>query len=237
MEGYQLLHNKIMDWEWYRDSKMVHLFIHGLVRANWGNAVWRGIAIERGQFVTSLRHLSEETGISYKTIRLCVKRLKRTGEWAVESTNKYSIVTILNWDKYQYGGQATGQSEGRQRATDNKNKNKNKNKKENTEIKKPRVPSVAGFPGGTSPETEAPKTPSVKADPSPMFELLQWAIGRRDGAFPNKGKQFAAMKRMKQAGIGPNAIKERWEELEGKKFYQDNGLDFASVAASFDRKR
>lgn len=87
-------------------------------------------------------------------------------------------------------------------------------------------------------ETNLPvqSRPKEKAGQS-MLALLQWAARRRGGAFAVNGKQFAAMKRMKQAGISPQEIKNRWLEMETDSFYADKGFDFATVAGSFDRKR
>lgn len=80
---------------------------------------------------------------------------------------------------------------------------------------------------------------AVKAEkkPNPLFSLLQWASERRGSDFANKGKQLAAIKRMKVAKIGPESIKERWIELENNSFYEDKGFDFVTIANSFDRKR
>ena len=67
-------------------------------------------------------------------------------------------------------------------------------------------------------------------------ELLAWAIRQRGGAkFTSIVKQYAAMKRMRVAGISPTQVQERWLEL-----FDDPrnrfGVDFAIVANSFDRK-
>jgi len=39
--GWLKLHRKFKEWEWYQDSKMVHLFIHLLVTANHQNKIDR----------------------------------------------------------------------------------------------------------------------------------------------------------------------------------------------------
>lgn len=70
-----------------------------------------------------------------------------------------------------------------------------------------------------------------------MMHLLTWAAKRRGFAFTNNGKQFAAMKLMKTAGIGPMAIRNRWIEMESDQYWRDKGFDFVAVANSFDRRR
>lgn len=67
-------------------------------------------------------------------------------------------------------------------------------------------------------------------------ELCDWAAKRRGGAFVSMVKQFAALKKAREHGIGPAKLKKRWAELEGQDFYIENGLDWASVVSNFDRK-
>jgi hypothetical protein len=54
--------------------------------------------------------------------------------------------------------------------------------------------------------------------------------------FVNRIKQYTAIKKALTVGITGEQLLERWEELEGKKFHQENGLDWAMVVNSFDRK-
>jgi hypothetical protein len=105
--GWVLLHREIRQWEWYKDSNMVHLFIHLLVSANFKDGKWKGVEIKRGQLLTGLNALNEVTGISIRTLRTCLSKLERTGEIARKSTSKFSIITICNYDEYQNKQEAT----------------------------------------------------------------------------------------------------------------------------------
>jgi hypothetical protein len=99
--GWITLFRKLTEWEWYHDSRMVHLFVHLLIQANHKDLKWRGKTIKRGQVLTSFRMLSEETGISIQTIRTLIKRLKSTHEITQESTQLNSIITVANYNEYQ----------------------------------------------------------------------------------------------------------------------------------------
>jgi hypothetical protein len=101
MDGWIKLHRRLSQWEWYQDSQTVHLFIHLLIHANHAEKQWRGIKVERGQVVTGREALSTATGISERAIRTCLNRLKMTSEIKIQATNKYSIITICNYDEYQ----------------------------------------------------------------------------------------------------------------------------------------
>ncbi|HLO59835.1 MAG TPA: hypothetical protein VK179_13890 [Bacteroidales bacterium] len=101
MTGWIKLHRKFLDWEWYQDANMVHLFLHLLLEANHETRKWRGITINRGQLISGRHELAESTGISERSVRTCLEKLKSTNEIAIQTTNRYSVITICNYDKYQ----------------------------------------------------------------------------------------------------------------------------------------
>lgn len=102
MSGWIKLHRQFKDWEWYNKSEMVHLFIHCLVKANFKDGNFQGIEVKKGSFITSIKHLSDETNISIQTIRTCLKKLQLTNEIEVKSTNKLTKITICKYDSYQF---------------------------------------------------------------------------------------------------------------------------------------
>ena len=112
--GWIKLHTKFLEWEWADDPNMVSLFIHLLLMANYKECEWHGIKIERGQFVTSLSKLSAKTGISIQTLRTCLNRLQSTQEITSKLTNKYRIITICKYDKYQVVEQVTNKQTNKQ---------------------------------------------------------------------------------------------------------------------------
>ena len=104
--GWIKLHRKIINTSWYyKRSAVVHLFIHLLIKANHqeNKFFWNGkeITIKRGEFITGLNKLSEETGISIQSIRTALTILKSTNTITIKSTNKFSIIQIVNYDQYQ----------------------------------------------------------------------------------------------------------------------------------------
>lgn len=98
------LHDKFLEWEWHDKPEMVALWLHLLLFANWKDRRWHGIVVRRGQLVTSLNSLNEATGISLRSIRTCLERLKNTGEIEEKTTNKFRIITICDYDSYQDKG-------------------------------------------------------------------------------------------------------------------------------------
>jgi DNA-binding transcriptional regulator YhcF (GntR family) len=124
MEGWIKLHRKFLDWEWFKVDDMVKLFIYLLIAANFEEKKWRGITIKRGQILTGINSLNEATKISHQTLRTCLKRLENTGEITSKSTNKYTIITICNYDSYQELKDATNKQKHKQLTNDQQTTNK-----------------------------------------------------------------------------------------------------------------
>lgn len=99
--GFVKISRSFLTWEWYTDSTTKVLFLHCILKANWKARNWRGIVIERGQFITSLEQLSQETRLSIKQVRTALKHLTETGELANLSTPQYRIITVVHYDRYQ----------------------------------------------------------------------------------------------------------------------------------------
>lgn len=100
-QGWLKLFYQFRDWEWYGDPNMVALFIHLLLRANFKPVRYKGEVYSRGVVLTSREELSRETGISERTIRTCLNRLKTTNEITIKATKQGSVITLTNYDKYQ----------------------------------------------------------------------------------------------------------------------------------------
>jgi hypothetical protein len=150
MNGWVKLHRIIMDWEWYNDPNMVHLFLHLILSANHKPVKWQGETIEIGQLVTGLNALSEKTGISVQSLRTCLNRLKSTGEITSRSTNKFTIITVCKYECYQSENDDTNnqinkpsnkRSTNNQQTINNKQEDKNVRSKEE-EVKKAYAPNV-----------------------------------------------------------------------------------------------
>jgi len=153
MSGWIKLHRQLMEWEWYQDSNMVHLYLHMLMKANREPRKWKGVMVEAGQFIAGRETLSFDTGISVQTIRTCIARLQESGLLTSKPTNKYTLFTLVKWGSVVNGDDITNQQTNQQstnnqpttnqQLTTNKNiekDKKDKNKKNTT----PQTPQGAG---------------------------------------------------------------------------------------------
>jgi hypothetical protein len=105
MEGWIKLHRKFNDTSFKNRPLVVALFIHLLLNANHEDKkfYWnkKEIIIKKGQLLTGRKELSKQTGISPQSIRTAMMILKSTSTITTQPTNKFSIISILNWDRYQ----------------------------------------------------------------------------------------------------------------------------------------
>lgn len=99
--GFILLYRQITEWEWYQNPNTFRLFLHCLLMANFTDGRFEGKDIKRGQFVTSLPSLAEQTKLSIRQVRVALDHLIVTGELTNKSFTKFRIITVVNYDKYQ----------------------------------------------------------------------------------------------------------------------------------------
>ncbi len=127
--GAVLLHRKLLEWRWYQDQQVKAVFLHLLLQANWRDRSWRKLLIRRGQLLSSYQHLASELGLTRKQVRLALEKLRSTGEIVSTRAGNGLLVTLVNYEAYQYPAQPAGAVGGRAGAESGPVL-----KKENTEI-------------------------------------------------------------------------------------------------------
>lgn len=119
MKGFIKLHRKMLDWEWYSDANVKSVFLHLLLTANFTSTRWRGIEIEAGQRIIGVEKLGSQLGLTRQQTRTALNKLKSTGEITIESTSKYTLVTVCNWEEYQSEGEKATNKTPSEQPTDN----------------------------------------------------------------------------------------------------------------------
>lgn len=95
------LYDSLLEWRWHERPEIVSMFVHLLILANSRDRDYEGTQVKRGQLITSLRDLSDLTGISIQSTRTSLAHLEETGEITRESTHKGTIITICKYADYQ----------------------------------------------------------------------------------------------------------------------------------------
>lgn len=127
--GWIKLHRKIENWEWFQDGNTFLLFIHLVLKANHTDQQWQGTMVKRGQAITGRTQLAKITGLSEQQVRTSLNKLKSTGEITSQTTNRFSVITINNYDTYQEDNQPTNKRVTSNQPTDNQQITTNKNEK------------------------------------------------------------------------------------------------------------
>ena len=131
--GYLGIMRTIKDNEYYKEPLTIRLYEHLLIDANFKDGFFKGQLIKRGQTAKSIDNLSLETGLTVKQVRTALDKLIRGKYLSKQGTNKYTLLTLLEYDIITfnpiYEGKPKankGQTKGKQRATIEESNNNNK---------------------------------------------------------------------------------------------------------------
>ena len=101
LNGFIKLHRKLVAWGWYQDYVVKDVFLHLLLTANFRDTEWKGTTLKKGQLIIGTKRLAEDLGFTRQQVRTALNKLKSTNEITIDTTNRYSLVTIVNWNEYQ----------------------------------------------------------------------------------------------------------------------------------------
>ena len=108
--GFIRLYRSLLSWEYHDDPCTFSVFVHLLLMANYRQGRWHEQEIQRGQVLTGRKKLADLTGLSEQQVRTALNRLKSTNVITIESTNRFSLITLVNYEEFQdLQGQANQQ--------------------------------------------------------------------------------------------------------------------------------
>jgi hypothetical protein len=107
-DGYIKLWRKVLDGDMLKNHKLWVFWTWCLLKASYRDykltVGFQEIKLEPGQFIFGLKAASKETKLSIQNIRYCLGSLRGSGNLTIKTTNKYSVLTIINWESYQGNG-------------------------------------------------------------------------------------------------------------------------------------
>lgn len=156
--GWIKLYRSILDWEWFSEPDMIQVYLFLIASANHQSKKWRGMEIKRGQLATSIETIRMKCKSSTRRIRTILSRLKSTNELTIETTKRYTIITICNYDSYQVlddkSDKASDKASDSQATTNKNDKNNNNKNNSNTSVlelqKKENLNEVENFGNNTA---------------------------------------------------------------------------------------
>jgi DNA-binding transcriptional regulator YhcF (GntR family) len=133
-QGWIKLYRKLLDNGISQKPEYGWLWINLLLLANHEDGhsfIWNGKRhfLKKGQLLTGRVALAEQTGINQNKVYRILKYLENEQQIEQQKTTKYTIITILNWDKYQQVEQQTEQQVNNKRTTTEQQVNTFKNVK------------------------------------------------------------------------------------------------------------
>ncbi len=101
MCGWIKIDRSLLDWEWFGNAEMIQLLVYLIFKANIEDKKWQGIIVKRGQLVTSVATISADLGLTSQKVRTCLDRLRQSETISIKTTNRFSLITICNYVRYQ----------------------------------------------------------------------------------------------------------------------------------------
>ena len=103
--GYIKLHRKVLDSGIMKNHSLWAFWCWCLIKATHKpyniTVGFREISLIPGQFIFGRRMAAEELCMSERKVRTCLNSLKATSKVTIKTTNRYSIITVINWASYQ----------------------------------------------------------------------------------------------------------------------------------------
>lgn len=128
--GYVSLDRSLLHKHIFKNEKLLKTWIWCLLKANHDPAYIETVGLQRvplksGQFITGRFAAAEELGLKPSTAWKHLKELERNQSIEIKSNNKFSVITLINWEFYQikkYKSNSKMTTKRQQNDTNNNNK-------------------------------------------------------------------------------------------------------------------
>ena len=112
MSGWYKRQRNITERPWFKEAKVLQLFDYLEATAYVADGKYEGQIIRRGSLPTTRPEMMEATGLSYKEVDKCLRKLISYGEIVVKGNYRFSVVTICNYDSLSAQLSLFGTTEG-----------------------------------------------------------------------------------------------------------------------------
>lgn len=138
MHGWIKLHRELLKSDIFQNEKLLKVFMYCLLKAThteYTAKVGRqAVDLKPGQFVYGRKKAALELDMKESTVRDYMKILKNDNTLAMNSTNKYTVVTIVKWGEYQNDQEDLRQQKDNKRTAEGQQKDTYKNVKNDKEL-------------------------------------------------------------------------------------------------------
>lgn len=138
MEGWVKLYRKLLSSNIFQNEKLLKVWIWCLLKASHKECTQlvgrQTVNLKEGQFVFGRKKASEELKMKESTVRDYMLLLKNLQNIDIKSDNKFSVITVLNWDLYQIDDKKSDSKTDNKSTTNQQQINTNKNIKNDKSI-------------------------------------------------------------------------------------------------------
>ena len=100
MSGWYKQQRNLSQRAWFKDASMVQLYHYLKERAYVTDGYYEGKIIRRGSCPVTRSEIMEVTGLSYRTLDRVLSKLVSYGEIIVKGNNRFSVITVCDYDGY-----------------------------------------------------------------------------------------------------------------------------------------
>lgn len=121
MEGWVHLWRKSIKKGWLKNHKLWVFWTYCLMKASGLDTGeiqgYQEVKLKRGQFIFGLKQASKDLKMGTKSIRTCIIKLQKWGNIGKQSGNRFSIITVLNYNNYNPLANEKGKQKGKRVAS------------------------------------------------------------------------------------------------------------------------
>ena len=133
MEGWVKLHRKLLESPVFQNDKLLKVFVWCLLKASHTEHAelvgLQKVSLHPGQFVYGRHKAAEELKIKESTLYKYMMWLKNEEILNIQSNNKFSVVTVVNWELYQIDEPKSNSKNSSKGTAKEQQRNTNKNDK------------------------------------------------------------------------------------------------------------
>lgn len=183
--GYIKLWRKIEKNGWFQNPRLLSFWIWCISNAAYKQRTQivgkQRVELQRGQFAFTVAEACIKNSANPRWIRTSLDCLKKWENIAIKTTNKFSVITIINYDTYQSDDCFADKQTDKQKTNERQTKDKPLIKKEGEEGKEGEEEIIAASP--TTPQNHLGilKTKYKKKIPDdfePTQEMISHATGK-----------------------------------------------------------
>ena len=157
MEGWLKLHRALIESAVFSDPEVLKVWIWLLCSVAYEShdVLFMGkvIQLQAGQIATGRKKIAQATDLSESKVYRALNILKNLGNISIKANNKFSIITVLNWEKFQSNSAGVNsKTTAKQQRNDNKATTKQQQGNTTKEYKERKEIKKGGFlPSGVAP--------------------------------------------------------------------------------------